>query len=140
LQKPCKKPWKKPWKKPCKKLVWLVILQGPMLWFFKYFRQKIQRENWRFWLQNKAKICKFFIITLVFLEKRQFFRRKLSKIAENCDHNIDPSNKRVARWHIFKPKILIWVSFGGTCNGSGWYILWPLGLFYGHLVYFVPIG
>jgi hypothetical protein len=23
-------------------------------------------------------------------EKRQFFRRKLSKIAENCDHNIDP--------------------------------------------------
>jgi hypothetical protein len=25
-----------------------------------------------------------------FREKRQFFRRKLSKIAENCDHNIDP--------------------------------------------------
>jgi hypothetical protein len=25
-----------------------------------------------------------------FWEKRQFFRRKLSKIAENCDHNIDP--------------------------------------------------
>jgi hypothetical protein len=24
-------------------------------------------------------------------EKRQFFRQKLSKIAENCDHNIDPS-------------------------------------------------
>jgi hypothetical protein len=23
-------------------------------------------------------------------EKRQFFRRKLAKIAENCDHNIDP--------------------------------------------------
>jgi hypothetical protein len=30
------------------------------------------------------------IITLFFLEKRQFFRRKLSKIAENCDPNIDP--------------------------------------------------
>jgi hypothetical protein len=26
-----------------------------------------------------------------FREKRQFFRRKLAKIAENCDHNIDPS-------------------------------------------------
>jgi hypothetical protein len=26
---------------------------------------------------------------IVFLEKRQFFRRKLAKIAENCDHNID---------------------------------------------------
>jgi hypothetical protein len=26
-----------------------------------------------------------------FREKRQFFRRKLGKIVENCDHNIDPS-------------------------------------------------
>jgi hypothetical protein len=25
-----------------------------------------------------------------FWEKRQFFCRKLAKIAENCDHNIDP--------------------------------------------------
>jgi hypothetical protein len=25
-----------------------------------------------------------------FREKRQFFRRKLGKIAENCDHKIDP--------------------------------------------------
>jgi hypothetical protein len=25
-----------------------------------------------------------------FCEKTPFFRRKLSKIAENCDHNIDP--------------------------------------------------
>jgi hypothetical protein len=25
-----------------------------------------------------------------FWEKRQFFRRKLAKNAENCDHNIDP--------------------------------------------------
>jgi hypothetical protein len=30
---------------------------------------------------------------IVFSEKRQYFRRKLSKIAENCYHNIDP------RWH-----------------------------------------
>jgi hypothetical protein len=29
------------------------------------------------------------IITLVF-EKNAIFCRKLSKIAENCDHNIDP--------------------------------------------------
>jgi hypothetical protein len=26
-----------------------------------------------------------------FCEKRQFFRQKLSKIAENSDHNIDPA-------------------------------------------------
>jgi hypothetical protein len=27
-----------------------------------------------------------------FWEKRHFFRRKLSQIAENCDHNIDPGH------------------------------------------------
>jgi hypothetical protein len=27
---------------------------------------------------------------IVFWEQRQIFRRKLAKIAENCDHNIDP--------------------------------------------------
>jgi hypothetical protein len=46
---------------------------------------------------------------------------------------------RVARWHIFTPKILIWVNFGGSCNRRCTYILWPFGLFYGHLVCFVAI-
>jgi hypothetical protein len=32
-----------------------------------------------------------------------------------------------ARWHIFKPKVPIWVNFGGSCNGRYWYILWPFG-------------
>jgi hypothetical protein len=45
-------------------------------------------------------------------------------------------SNRVARWYIFNPKILIWVNFGGSCNGRCWYILWPFGQFYGHLVYF----
>jgi hypothetical protein len=48
---------------------------------------------------------------------------------------------RVARWYFFKPKIPIWVNFGGSCNGKCWYIrsiLLPFGLFYGHLVYFPP--
>jgi hypothetical protein len=58
--------------------------------FYKYFRRKIQRKNWRFLIQNKAKLCKILIITLVFEKNANFFvRRKLSKIAENCDHNID---------------------------------------------------
>jgi hypothetical protein len=43
-----------------------------------------------FLTQNKAKLCKNFDHNTGFLEKRQFFRRKLAKIAENCDHNIDP--------------------------------------------------
>jgi hypothetical protein len=30
---------------------------------------------------------------------------------------------RVARWFVFKPKIPIWVKFGGPWNGKGWYIL-----------------
>jgi hypothetical protein len=42
-----------------------------------------------FLTQAKAKLCKILIITLVF-EKNAYFCRKLSKIEENCDHNIDP--------------------------------------------------
>jgi hypothetical protein len=39
---------------------------------------------------NKAKLRKNLILPLFSLEKRQFLRRKLGKIAENRDHNIDP--------------------------------------------------
>jgi hypothetical protein len=47
-----------------------------------------------------------------------------------------------ARLHIFKPKIPIWVNFGGSSNGkcrylyvnlvdfmATWYSLWPFGIF-----------
>jgi hypothetical protein len=44
---------------------------------------------------------------------------------------------RVARWFVFKPKIPIWVNFGGACYGKS--ILRPSEIFYGHLVYFVVI-
>jgi hypothetical protein len=40
---------------------------------------------------------------------------------------------------LFKPKIQIWVNFGGSCNGRCWYILWTFGPFYGHLVHFTDI-
>jgi hypothetical protein len=57
--------------------------------FLKIFAEKFS-EKMAFLTQNKAKLCKILIITLVF-EKRPIFRRKLSQIAENCDHNnIDP--------------------------------------------------
>jgi hypothetical protein len=46
---------------------------------------------------------------------------------------------RVARWYIFKPKIPIWGNFGGPWNIQCWYILWPFGKFYNHLVYFMAI-
>jgi hypothetical protein len=45
----------------------------------------------------------------------------------------------VARWFVFKPKIPIWVSFGGSCYAKYWYILWPFGLVYGHWKYFMAI-
>jgi hypothetical protein len=35
-----------------------------------------------------------------------------------------------------KPKISIWVNFGGPLIG---YILWPFGIFYRHLGYFMTI-
>jgi hypothetical protein len=46
---------------------------------------------------------------------------------------------RVARWFVFKPKIPIWVNFGGSCYEKSWFILWPFGLFYGHWKYFMAI-
>jgi hypothetical protein len=40
-----------------------------------------------------------------FFEKRQLFRRKLSKMAENCDHNIDPWDRCYNFLNIFAEKI-----------------------------------
>jgi hypothetical protein len=37
----------------------------------------------------------------------------------------------------FKPKIPMWVTFGGSYNERCWYILWPFGSFFGPLVYYV---
>jgi hypothetical protein len=72
-------------KRPTRKMISRQGDQGPMLWFFKYFRRKFQRKNWRFWRKTKLVFAKIAIITLVFEKKRQFFRRKWVKIAENCD-------------------------------------------------------
>jgi hypothetical protein len=42
--------------------------------------------------------------------------------------------------YISKPKPPIRVNFGRSCDGRYWYILWPFGLFYGHLVHFSRFG
>jgi hypothetical protein len=44
--------------------------------------------------------------------------------------------ERVARY-ILKPKIPIWVNFGGPLIGKCRYLLWPIGIFDGHLGYFI---
>jgi thiol-disulfide isomerase/thioredoxin len=46
---------------------------------------------------------------------------------------------RVARWFVFKPKIPIWVNFGGPWNGKCRYILWSFGIFYDQLVDYLAI-
>jgi hypothetical protein len=57
---------------------------------FKIFSPKNSAKKLAFLTQNKAELCKKMIITLVFEKNALFFRQILSKIAENCDHNIGP--------------------------------------------------
>jgi hypothetical protein len=56
----------------------------------KLFSPKNSAKKIAFFTQNKAQLCRILIITLVFEKNANFFRRKLAKIAENCDHNIEP--------------------------------------------------
>jgi hypothetical protein len=60
----------------------------------KIFSPKQSAKKLAFLTQNKAKLCKNLIITLI-SEKTPIFCRKLAKIAENCDHNIDPWLKEI---------------------------------------------
>jgi hypothetical protein len=58
--------------------------------------KNVSAKKWRFLLKplqvfEKHELC--------FLRKTPIFRRKLSKIEENCDHNIGP---RCAHWVIAK--------------------------------------
>jgi hypothetical protein len=64
---------------------------GTDVMFFKLLSPKKWAKNWWALLtQNKAKLCKILIIILVFEKNASFFHQKLSKIAENCGHNINP--------------------------------------------------
>jgi hypothetical protein len=57
---------------------------------FKIVLPKNLAKKLAFLTQNIAKLFKILIITLVFGKNTIFFRRKWSKIVENCDPNIDP--------------------------------------------------
>jgi hypothetical protein len=63
-----------------------------MLWFLKYFHRKKIGQKLAFLTQSRAKLSKILIIILVF-EKNAIFS---PKIANNCDHNIDPRNSGVS--------------------------------------------
>jgi hypothetical protein len=61
-----------------KKLCETLAELGPMLWFFKYFRQKIQRKNCHFWLKTKLNYAKFYH-NIGFLRKTLFFAENWQK-------------------------------------------------------------
>jgi hypothetical protein len=64
---------------------------GPMLWFFFYFHRKFfRRQQWPLFALTTASFFQKFDNNIGFWEKRQFFAENWPKIAENCDHNIDP--------------------------------------------------
>jgi hypothetical protein len=63
---------------------------------FKIFSPKNPAKKLASLTQNKAKICKFLIITLVFEKNAIFFAENWQKLQNNCDQNIDPSHFRKA--------------------------------------------
>jgi hypothetical protein len=73
---------------------------GKDVMIFKIFSPKKIGKKLAFLTQNKAKLCKNLIITLGFAEKA-VFSRKLSKIAENCDHNNHPRVTRLGEFSHF---------------------------------------
>jgi hypothetical protein len=58
--------------------------------FKNVFVKKISAKILALFAQTNASFCKNVSITLVFEKNANFVRRKLAKIADNCDHNIDP--------------------------------------------------
>jgi hypothetical protein len=68
-----------------------------------------------------------------------FHPKRLRKCTYTPRITLTATNKVARRDSIFKPKIPIRVNFGGSCNWRCRYILWPLGLFYCHLVYVVAV-
>jgi hypothetical protein len=62
---------------------------GTNVMILKLCSQKNLAKILAFFAQTTVTFCKKLIITLI-LRKTPFFRRKLAKIAENCDHNIGP--------------------------------------------------
>jgi hypothetical protein len=70
--------------------------------FLKIFSPKNSAKKWRFFTQNKAKICEILIITLVFEKNANFF-------AENCRKS--PKIVIITStpgWNIYQLGIMLW--------------------------------
>jgi hypothetical protein len=72
--------------------------------------------NWSlFWCKQWFNFEKrFWSIQLGICSPRETERAtQVIKTYDSCPHTVS----RVARWHILRPNIAIWVNFGGPCNG-----------------------
>jgi hypothetical protein len=128
-----------------------------------YYKGTFYRAQWNLSLQYKIgwrpaeKNCRFFqhasSSTKIFMISSQNSEKnKKRKLCLNesfwvlLDQNLRCS---VGNWLwiiiqgcrmvYFQTKNPIWINFGGSCNRTSCYILWPLGLFYKYLVYFMVI-
>jgi hypothetical protein len=50
---------------------------------------------------------------------------------------ITPYVEQGCQMVFFHTKKTLWAYFGGIWNLKCWYILWPFGILYGHLVYYM---
>jgi hypothetical protein len=66
---------------------------GTDVMILKIFSPKNLAKIFAYFAQTTVSFCKNCDHNIGFWEKRHFFRRKLAKIAENGDHNIDPRNQ-----------------------------------------------
>jgi hypothetical protein len=63
---------------------------GTNVMILKIFSPKNLAKMFAFFAQTIVSFCKNCDHNIGFREKRQIFSRKLAKIAEICDHNIEP--------------------------------------------------
>jgi hypothetical protein len=78
------------------------------------------------------------ICTYICMYRYTYIHSYSHKYSHNYIHTNVVQN-RVARWFIFKPKSQFWVNFGWSWNGKCWYILWPVGMFNGHILWLLGI-
>jgi hypothetical protein len=98
---------------------------------FKIFCRKIQKKIGVF-DSKQRQIMQNFDHNIGFWEKRQFFRRKLSNIAENWDHNIDPrlgEFSPIGRWFTLVSFLIAKIIYF-FCSASCVLILTKTGLGY----------
>jgi hypothetical protein len=70
--------------------------------------------------QSKEKVIGHFLLHVA---KYFYTKNYIEVFFLNPKTSIIKPSTRVAGWFVFKPKIQIWVNFGGSCYGKCWYIL-----------------